>query len=283
MANESTPAPALEHVEPTRPSLFGAPALYLTGEESLRVTSFGSVAGVELAVRSRYLDVEGQLIPSSDRHVPHSDRSVASTIHPLGRGWLVGVQVYATVGPPRIGQVFVVVELVRGDGAAATPLQPLFSGYVTATQRLGWPGSPLHSSTEGRGVLRSITGTNPAAGVEVSETVPTDARWHVLAFAVTLVTSAAAANRELSLTFDDGATVFARVPSGYTHIASLTRLYSAYIGAVRNAAAQDTTQTFPLPDLHLQGGYRIATATTNKQAGDDYGAPQLLVEEWIED
>jgi len=28
-------------------------------------------------------------------------------------------------------------------------------------------------------------------------------------------------------------------------------------------------------------GYRIRTSTLNRQAGDDYGAPQLFVEEWI--
>jgi hypothetical protein len=132
-------------------------------------------------------------------------------------------------------------------------------------------------------VLRSITGTNPAANAEISETVPTNARWRLLALQVSLVSSSQVANRELALTFDDGTAVFARVPSGFTHAASLTRVYSSFHHAERNTQAQDTTKNFPLPRIDLPGGARIVGVTTALQTLDNYGAPQLLVEEWIED
>jgi hypothetical protein len=90
----------------------------------------------------------------------------------------------------------------------------LLQGYVTDTSRLSFPGSPIRSSIEGPGVLRSITGTNPAANAEISETVPTNARWRVHAIRFTLVTDANVANREVALTLDDGAAVFARSPPG---------------------------------------------------------------------
>ena len=138
-------------------------------------------------------------------------------------------------------------------------------------------------SIDGPGVLRSITGTNPAADVEISETVPTNARWRVLAIQFSLVTDANAANREVALTLDDGTTVFARVPSGFTHVASTTIVYSSFHHAPRFTVAQDTTKNFPLPRVDLQGSFRLATVTTARQATDNYGAPQLLVEEWIED
>jgi hypothetical protein len=37
------------------------------------------------------------------------------------------------------------------------------------------------------------------------------------------------------------------------------------------------------PDIILSDGDRIRTQTTGIVAGDDWGAPQILVEEWIED
>jgi hypothetical protein len=258
-------------------------AFYCTGEEFLRVTSFGSVTSTVLAVRSRLVDLDGRVYPSSDRHVPNSDRTSASTDHPLGAGWLLGCEVFASSSSPRVGQVFVLVEVMRGSGAGATVLQTLLQGYVSDTARLSWPGSFNRWSTEGAGVLRSVTGTDPAAGVEINETVPTNARWRIHGFTAQLVTSAVVASREMALILDDGANVFVRVPAGAGQTASLTRLYSAFYAAQRNTLLIDTTINFPLPRLDLQGGHRIRTITTAIDAGDNWGAPQMLVEEWIED
>lgn len=261
----------------------GGGRLYLTGEDHLRVTSFNSNASAELTIEGRYMDLEGRVIASGDRHVPNTDRTSKSTLVRLGQGWLLDVMVRATAGTPRRGQCFALLEIVRGFTGAVAPVAFLAQGYVTDTSRFGFPGSPIASSPEGPGVLRSITGTDPAANLEISETVPTNARWRVHGIAFSLVTDANAANREVALTFDDGATVFARVPSGLNHLASLTKLYSAFYAAPRNTLATDTTVNVPLPRLDLQGGHRINTVTTNRQATDNYGAPQLLVEEWIED
>lgn len=258
-------------------------AFYTQLEDHLRITSFNSLTGVELQVRTRWLLWDGRRQAGSDRHVPNTDRTAATTFIPAPDGWLLGCEVIATVAAPRVGQCFVVVDVVRGSASTAFPLHTLVQGYVTDTSRLAYPGSPIAASIAGPGVLRSITGTDPAAGAEVSETVPTNARWRPLALTVALVTAVAAANREVSLVLDDGANIYARVPSGFTQVASLTRTYSTFHHAPRNTIAQDNTLNFPLPRLDMQGGHRIRTVTTNLQAGDDFGAPQLLVEEWIED
>jgi hypothetical protein len=256
---------------------------YCTGEEFLRVSSFGSVVSVELTLRTRFLDALARLVPSADRHVPNSNRTIATTDHPLGDGWLMGAEIHASVGSPRVGQVFVVVDLMRGSGAAAVVLQTLIQGYVTDTSRLGWPGSLIWRSTDGRGVLRAITGTDPAAGVEIIETVPTNARWLFHAITFTLVTSATVANREVNIAFDDGANVFARSFSGTNQAATNTVIYSGFHTTQRGAAASTGIVAIPLPRIPLQGGFRVRTITTAIDAGDNYGAPQYLVEEWIED
>ena len=268
---------------PFTPSLVPAESVYLRGEDNLRLTTFNSLASVTLAIDGILLSPEGRLVSFSERHVPNTDRTSASTVLHVGEGWLMGLHVRAAAAAPRIGQCYAILEVVRGFSGAVIPLRTILQGYVTDTSRRAWPGSTIDASIAGPGVLRSITGTNPAAGVEISETVPTNARWRLHAVQFPLVTAIAAANREVALTFDDGTTVFARVPSGFTHVASTTIVYSSFHHAPRFTVAQDTTKNFPLPRLDLQGGFRFNTVTTNLQAADDYGAPQYLVEEWIED
>jgi len=258
-------------------------AWYFDVADALRITSFNAAAGVVLTLEGRFMNEDGQLVPFAITHTPNTDRTSASFTVPMGRGWLLNAQVRASSGTPRRGQCLAIVEVVRGLTSVQTSLGTLIHGFVTDTQRRGWPGSPIEMSTEGPGVLRSITGTDPAANVEISETVPTNARWRVHAIQFTLVTDANAANREVALTFDDGTTVFARVPSGFTHVASTTVVYASAHHLPRFTLAQDTTKNFPLPRIDLQGGFRINTVTTARQATDNYGAPQLLVEEWIED
>lgn len=255
----------------------------LAGEDAIRITSFNSATGVRLVAAGHFATPDGDVRPFVFDHTPNTDRSAATNTFPLGAGTVLNCVLFAGAGAPRRGQCFAIVEIVRGLGSAQTALGLLVQGYVTDTQRRGWPGDNIEFSTSGPGVLRSITGTNPAAGAEISETVPTNARWRVLAVYADLVTGAAVANREGALVLDDGVSQIARVPSGVSHTASLTRGYNWHHYAERYAVVNDRVFTPPIPDLLLPGGGRVRTVTTNLQAADDWTAPQLLVEEWIED
>ena len=142
-------------------------SFFFEGSDALRLRTFGSVSGAVLALEGRFLTVDGDVMPFSERHVPTSDRTVNTTLHNLGMGFLLNASIRANAGTPRIGQVFCVLEVVRGLTGAVQPLAVLIEGYVTDTQRLGWPGAVLRDSIDGRGVIRSITGTDPAAGAEI--------------------------------------------------------------------------------------------------------------------
>lgn len=131
-----------------------------------------------------------------------------------------------------------------------------------------------------RGRLRTIVGTDPAAGIEVTETVPAGARWRLVALKVTLVTDATVANRFPVLTIDDGTNVVLAVSVATAVTATQTATFSfADVGA--NAAPVITAGVVSFPkDFSLFGGYRIKTLTTGIVAGDNYGAPVYLVEEF---
>jgi hypothetical protein len=270
-------------VTPALPWPFGAPGWQLGRDEALRLTTFNSQAGVALAIDGRFRGQDGQPRAINERAVPNTDRTIATQLIGLSDVELLNLQVRATGGAPRIGQCFAVLEIVRGRTGDVQPVATLAQGYVTDTQRLAWPGSAVRSSVDGSGVLRSITGTDPAAGAEWSETVPTNARWRFVAVRVALVTDATVANRVPQVIVDDGTNTLYLIPSHANQTASLTWTYHGfYAGAAGFASGNYIALPFP-GDLFLQGGWRIRSSTGSLQAGDNWGAPQLLVEEWIED
>ena len=258
-------------------------ARYLTAEENLRVSSFSGLASVELSVRTRYMMPDGSIQTGADRHVPAASRANSSTDVLSPEAWLLGCEIQAVVGTPRIGQVFVVLDVIRGSGSSAIVVDTILQGYVTDTTRLGFPGSIVRTSIDGPGVIRSITGTNPAAGNEILETVPTNARWRLHAMNFTLTTSATVANREPVLQIDDGVTAYVAIPSGNNQTASQVFKYTYARNAQRVLGATALAIVLPYPQIDMMGGHRFGTLTTGLQAGDDYSAPQYLVEEWIED
>ena len=259
-----------------------AHGLYLSGDENLaiNVSALTSTNVVTIAGRLRLPD--GRVEPIRVDVPATNGRSVTTTVRVLGEGWLESLIAYVSSGSPAFGAAYVVVDLVRGLTGATEILDTLIAGYITARGRRRWPTSPIADALTGPGNLRVIAGTNPAAGVEISETVPTGARWRLRAISFNFVTSAVAANREVSIVLDDGTTVLFTSPSGFTHTASLTRRYSGTIIGAQTAPAQGTDRQILLPDLMLPAGGRIRTVTTAIDAGDDYSAPQYTVDEYLE-
>jgi hypothetical protein len=268
--------------DPGRPWLAGNGGLYVTGEDNLRISSYGSVAGVTVAIEGRMLDCDGRVIPIADSHTPNSDRTVARSFVGLREGWLTSIQARIGGGTARRGQVFVVVELVRGRTGNVQPLGTLIQGYAGSISALAWPGSPIVSSVDGPGVLRSIAGANPAVGAEISETVPAGTRWRLVSFTAVLVTSAVAGNRFPAITIDDGVNTLVALGANVSVGPSGGGRYTWGAGAgAFGSTANGNLGTIP-DNIALTPGYRLRTSTTSLDAGDDWSAPQYLVEEWIE-
>ena len=147
----------------------------------------------------------------------------------------------------------------------------------------------------GEGNIRTITGSNPAAGAEVSEAVPTNAVGRLLSFSAVFVADANAANRVPALWADDGTTANRRALIGKLSAAitaSLTRTClwqeepATLGGASAQLASTDTDSIIVDHSLRrggllLPGGYRIRTVTDAILAGDNYAAPIFQVEEWL--
>lgn len=257
-------------------------SLYVDGDDYLRISVLGAFTPVAVTVSGRLMKPDGDHSTFSFAvSSPGSRVAPATSIVPIGCGWIENVTAIASGGSGLPG-TYVTVDLVRGQAGAGGVVGTLLAGYVSSLVRLAFPGSIVRSPLEGPGVIRSITGTNPAAGAQISETVPTGARWRLLSLLATLVTDANAATREPALTFDDGTNVYARYPATQTQAASLTRRFQWGDATPLAALQQDATIIAEIPTLQLLGGHRIGTLITNSQAGDDWAAPQYLVEEWLE-
>lgn len=254
-----------------------------TGEDNLRVTVINSLIGCRVAVQGRRIDDQGTILPIAHAVTPTSDRAAVSAIFPLGVGAIVNLTVWASEGTPKIGQTFVIVQLVRGREGGTELLGTLLSGYVTAVQALGWPGSPIQSSIEGPGYIRQITGTIPAAGAEIFEIVPTGARWELLAVTLAFVPGVAAADRRVLLYADPSyAAVFyapCATPINFPFVLAVN--WCSGLGATPTGITP--FQAMPLPvSMPLLAQTVITTYTEGMQPTDQYQQVHYTVREWLE-
>jgi len=118
-------------------------------------------------------------------------------------------------------------------------------------------------------------GADPAAGVNWSITVPSGRVWEVLSAFAELVTDATVANRAARLIVGDGSTTFLSIPPAGLQTASLTYRY-AWL-ALGAAYQSGSGQAMALPRLVLEPGWTIGVSTEGLVAGDNWGAPRLLL------
>jgi hypothetical protein len=254
-----------------------------TGEDNLRVVAVNVVSGARLAIQGRRLSSAGVVEAFAFTHTPNSDRTVTTQDYALGVGAILNLTIFATGATPLIGQTFVQAKLIRGLGGATVVLGTLLQGYVTSTQELAWPGSPIVSSIESGGYYRAIVGTTPAAGGEIAETVPTGVRWDVRAVFAQLQASAAPGTRNPALAAYPGAQTFALSLQPLSLAAGAGGSFFWGEGLVAASEAATSRSTAPIPvSFALLGGHVIRTVTGGLLAGDQWTAPQLLVREWFE-
>lgn len=283
---------ATEQAFPAQPGYFAgsriiaSPFQFVSDADTfIRVRSACSVAGVVLAVQGRRVDDAGTLQPIAETHTPNSDRSVKTQDFKLGAGALLNLTVYASSGAPLVGQCYVLVQILRNQGGTAIVLGTLLGGYVTAIQALGFPGSPIVGSTSGEPAIRNIVGTTPAAGAEFEETCPTGARWELISVLVSLATSAAVVNRNMSLqVFTPGVQTWGKYEAGVNVPANTTQWFQYGLGlTVFGATAPENIEYVSLPQqVYFLAGQAFSSFTPNLQAGDQWNAPRYQVREWLE-
>jgi hypothetical protein len=258
--------------------------LYVSSDDVLLVqVNNTNATSPTVNIGIRFLSPDGQLMPQLETIVPSSSGAVNTKQIPMQEGFLLGLVVSSPLALMR-GECFVSVYIVRGFGLGSqATFHKLSQGYVTIFDSLAWPGGAMESSTSGQGNLRSITGTAVGAGVDISEVVPGGRRWRLLTFRAQLTASAAVANRAPSFQISESIVrpLYAIDPL-QAQTASQAFVYNWARGiGNRFANVGNVNQNAPIPDMLLFAGNTIKTVTANLQAGDQWGTPQYLVEEWF--
>lgn len=266
---------ATQDVQPPAP-------LLLQVEDSLTLTILAptNLAAAQPILICRFLRPDGEIVLI--RKTPPVVGDGWALNFTLGEGFLLSATVVINgllVTQP--GQFFAMLTIQRDLPETNGANFLLFSDYITATHFPSWPYGRQIQSQEGPGRIRTIVGTTPAAGAEISEAVPTTVRWRLLAFRFHLTTSAVAGNRNINFSADDGANIFYQSLFDTPQAASSTNNYQASnFGFAPGVGGGQGW--FPWPDSTLlDGGYRLRTATNGLLAGDQYTAPTYLVEEWV--
>ncbi len=215
----------------------------------------------------------------SFEHTTNNDRSRKAETFNLS-DWPIFLTVYPDTSPVRRGECYVRLTLL----AAGATVGRLSAAYLTDSKTITWPPGVFEGFTEGPGLPRLVAGNDPAAGSEVSVTVPTNARWRLKAIRMELATDATSVNRRVILIIDDGTNTIATIVVEATQGASVTYRYNFYSGAPQETSFTVSQIEVPIPrDLVLFQGWRIRTSTQSLQAGDNWSAPLVQVEEWIEE
>ena len=255
-----------------------------TGEDNLRLMIINSQPGVTVTLDGRATSLtDSTPTPFVQSFTPTSDRSANQFDFAFGPGFLLNCSLIVTVGNPLVGQTYVMLQVIRGISGARLVVGCLLAGYITAMQHIAYPGSPIESSTAGEPYVRNVSGTLPAKGVEIAETVPTGARWELLAHQITFQASGVVATRRPYWRNTSGSARksltggIVGITAGQAWALCWAPNLPVAIDTVGLVANGPTMQR-PI----LLAGDVFGTQTLSLDPGDQYTVNEYAVREWLE-
>lgn len=254
--------------------------LYITRDDRLYIRSVAITGTRTARIAGRLLHPDGVIRPFRFDVTLAADTADVQTFE-LSEGYLISLTLTATEAGTAPGRCYAELGLLRGRAADLDRVALLSSGAFDLASPLSWPNGRRDRSTQERG-FHFHTGTaDPAAGAEWTVTLNANHETLVRGIRVQLVTDATVANRFPRVEFVSGASILWRSHPHAAQIASLTRDYNFVLGGQHiDAAAAAEYQNF-LPNIILPPGAIVRGATDGLQAGDNYGAARLQLEQWF--
>ena len=131
-------------------------------------------------------------------------------------------------------------------------------------------------------VPRTVTGTDPAANTECSDTVPAGKCWLLRSYSLSCVQGLTQTPlTSLTVTNTAGTVVYSYPGTSSAQDASVTLAMRWAPGLSLSAGAAATSATAPIADdMILPEGYSLVTSTAGKGANTNHGAPSIFVYEY---
>lgn len=256
--------------------------IWIEHNDRLYVAAYSSVASLVVMFSGYFRKMNGDIIEYAVTVSPTSDRAVTATTQHFGAGFLLSCVASLASGNANRGQCYVRTQIQRSAGTPAIKLHNVVGGYLSDDYSPSFPYGKIEGPLEGSGAIRGITGTDPAAGDLAGETVPTGARWRIRSIQGSLATSGVAGNRFVTCDLWTGSAWTSSVIATQAQVASTTRTYLFGLWQDRAYEATMAIYTAPLIDLILPAGGFFLLYAPASDIGDNWEAPRLQVEEWLE-
>ncbi len=260
-------------------------AFYVDRDDLLFIRAASSVAGTIFRIGARILAAQDGTVRRWQQDLaPTVDRTPVQNGFPLLEGALLGINVHLEAGASGDSWNYATVGLAQGLEPIALSFHQLARGYLSETAPLIWPWGDYREPMQGRGITLFNNVMAPVVGTDHLFTVPAFARQSLRTARLELVTSATVANRRVIFQVaDDVGSVIFESASDFVQAASLTIFYQlAHWGDWRGNLNGRIPVDWP-PELLLPSGFQLRTLTEGIQAGDQFGAWQMMLEEWFED
>lgn len=257
------------------------PNVFIDQDDILEISTFTRTTGMIVTVRVRELMPDNTIQTTEQQIVTTAGLFPQTTQIMLAEGFLLSIEIIGDQFFTIWGNLFASANIIRGKSTLDNASETLCRGFATYVQPLSFPYGGIRNPTEGQGNIRSITGTVPGVGLEITEVVPPGVRWRIQSFSFVFTASAAVANRIITIKIDDGTNYFFLNSAAFSITANqVAFLTFAACGFQSSGILSGGLMAAP-SNLILTAGWRIKTTTTALQAGDQYSGIQYCVEEWF--
>ncbi|SRR6266851_2183356 len=215
-----------------------------------------------------------------ERFILVNARVVNNILRALAEGYLLSVVVSCNTAQFR-GQCFVRLWLQSGGLTATSQRQLLFSDYVTSVPSAGFPGGRISAPEEGPGFTRVLQISTPAAGADFVNTNIATQRFALKSLSATFTASAAVANRNVTITIDQGGNIV--WADDLTASITAAQVISVNGSQTNVPTGLITTTLFFVlpPGLIMMPQWNIRSSTANIQAGDQWSNIWMNLEEYL--
>lgn len=154
----------------------------------------------------------------------------------------------------------------------------LAQGVVNTVFGITYPISLPPNSMQSGGAVFAPNIADPAAGAEMSLSVPNNQAWEILYMSLKLVTDGNAANRTVAFRIQDGVSYNRTYVAGTVQTATQTVTYNFTPGGTTGVSVANNEQFIKLDTpTFIMPLSTLSTVTTNMQATDNYSFPDLWV------
>jgi hypothetical protein len=237
-------------------------------------------AVVRFQVRA-WSDVKrGYVTQAQDLTVPFN--SAASKVVIMDRGAIFTARIFVTQGSTLYGDVYVRVAILRGFDQTFVGTGQMLQGYISTDSHLSWPGSPIQTLHEGRGVPRVWPFVNNTTNASLS--LFANRRWRVINATVVFTSSGVGPNRLMLGEIFRGGTLVFQSAAAAVQPPGTVWTYSFAPGASEGVAPLGALSIIPFPvDCDLLGSADAIRFDAGPGGpGDVFNTGSANVREWFE-